>query len=95
MQGIEFTDRKGRNCHLSKPHGAGGNSYYLTVNNYHAGEIVRVAGGKWVAYPRTDKLPQAYWNALVKWVEETESRENARLPGNAKWMKIVMVAISA
>ena len=75
MDGINFIDRRGRNISLSKPVGAGGNCYYLTVDNYHYGQIVQVLGGKWIAYPTTDKLPTAYWDALVKWIEENEGEQ--------------------
>ena len=74
MNGIKFTDKRGRKCDLSKPLGAGG-VYYLSVDNYHYGQIVQVLGGKWMAYPTTDKLSTAYWDALVKWVEENEGEQ--------------------
>ena len=78
MDGIKFTDKRGREVEVFKPHGAGGNSYYVTVNRYHYGQIVRVSGGEWVAYPNSQDLPSAYWDALVKWVteyEESKKRE--------------------
>ncbi|MBS0027094.1 hypothetical protein [Chitinophaga hostae] len=42
------------------------------MNRYHYGQIVRVSGGEWVAYPNSQDLPSAYWDALVKWVTEYE-----------------------
>ncbi|NLR67887.1 hypothetical protein HGH92_26520 [Chitinophaga varians] len=76
MDGIKFTDRRGRIVEVSKPHGAGGNSYYVTVNRFHYGQIVRVLGGEWVAYPNSDDLPPAYWNALVDWVSDRENKKD-------------------
>ena len=78
MDGIKFTDRRGRNVELSKPHGGGGNSYYLTVDKYHYGQIVKVLGGKWIAYPNSNDLSQAYWDALVKWIEENEKQADGK-----------------
>lgn len=72
MNGIKFTDRKGRSVELSKPNGAGGNSYYVTVDRYHYRQIVKVLGGEWIAYPNNSDLPKTYWDALVEWVKENE-----------------------
>lgn len=77
MDGIQFTVKRGRKVDLRKPHGAWGNTYYLTVNNYHYGQIVEVLGGKWVAYPNNQELPKEYWDALVKWVEDAEKDKDS------------------
>jgi hypothetical protein len=76
MTGIKFTDRRGRKVELSKPHGAFGNTYYLTVNNRHYGQIVKVLGGVWVAYPNSKDLPSEYWDALIRWIEEAEGQQD-------------------
>jgi|GEM_PF-3379285 len=75
MDGIKFIDKMGRNVELSKPYGAGGDSYHVTVNRFHYGQIVRYAGEEWIAYPNSNDLPKAYWDALVRWVEDNERKE--------------------
>lgn len=76
MKGIKFIDRKGRSVELSKPYGGGGGFYNLIVNGYYYGQIVRYAGNEWVAYPNKggEELPKAYWDALIRWIEENDHK---------------------
>jgi hypothetical protein len=56
---VEF-DFEGKHYkgHLSAPHGAGGSVWFLTVNNYHQGQLMRTANNKWRFYNKKGSFPE-------------------------------------